>query len=482
MNPEYTKIASSAGLIHFVGIGGIGMSGIAEILHTMGVMVQGSDLKENQNTARLVEKGIKIFYGQQKENIKNAKVVVVSSAVKEDNEEIVAARENSIPVIKRSEMLAELMRLKISVAIAGSHGKTTTTSIVASLFEAANKKPTVINGGIINNKNTNAYLGEGDYLIAEADESDATFIKVPSVIGVITNIDPEHLDYYGSIENLNNAFKQFISNLPFFGFGVICKDEDNLYKLMQDVSNRKIYNYGIKSEAQVKAINIERAKGKIGYYFDVIIDPEISTKYQKIENIYLQMEGTHNVSNSLAAILIGLKLGFEENEIKAALASFSGVKRRFTIIDELNNVTFIDDYAHHPREIEATLKTAKEIAQERGGRVLAIMQPHRYSRLHSLFAEFTNCFKDADEVYITEVFNAGEKEIEGANSHVLVEAIKLKYKLKAATIDNEQDITDILLNCAKPNDLVVFMGAGSISTIAYDKVKEIKENLSQKVG
>ena len=450
--------------IHFVGIGGIGMSGIAEIMDNLGYKVQGSDLSANSNTKRLEARGIKVFAGHDPINIRNVSYVVISSAVNSDNPEVVAARENKIPVIRRAEMLAELMRLKCSVAVSGSHGKTTTTSLVACLFEAAGLDPTVINGGIINNRSTNAYLGQSDYLVVEADESDATFINIPSTIGVITNIGPEHMDYYKDFDTLIAAFKSFIRNLPFYGFGVACVDHPVVRKLVQDVTERRIVTYGIDSDdAHILAYNIK--SNIYSSTFDIKLKLPNTGGSTIVEHITIPTPGKHNVLNALAAIAIGVELDFGIKVIRDGFKNFRGVKRRFTKVYEYHGAEIIDDYAHHPVEIGATLSTARGIASARAGRVIAIFQPHRYSRLKNLFSDFVNCFTDADSVYITDVFAAGEQPIEGVSGRDLAYAVT-KINGKATFIANHEDIASIISSEAKEGDLFVFMGAGTITNWA----------------
>lgn len=461
---EMQRKKGSLDRIHFVGIGGIGMSGIAEIMCNLGYKVQGSDLVANNNTIRLEAMGVKIFTGHDPSNIGNVSYVVISSAVKEDNPEVISAREKKIPVIKRSEMLAELMRLKFSVAISGSHGKTTTTSLVACLFEAAGLDPTVINGGVINNRSTNAYLGQSDYLIVEADESDATFIKIPSTIGVITNIDPEHMDYYKDFDSLINAFKSFITHLPFYGFGVLCIDHPVVRGLVEEITERRIITYGIDSEdANILAFNIK--SDVYSSSFDIKIQFPNSVGTTVIENIKIPTPGRHNVLNSLAAIAIAVELDFGIRVIQNGFRNFQGVKRRFTKVGEYNGAEIIDDYAHHPAEIKATLAAARSIVNDRGGRVITIFQPHRYSRLENLFDDFVKCFDDADDLYIIDVYPAGEKPIAGINALNLTREI-IKSGTKASFIADNAEFAKIVKSSAKKNDLIVFMGAGSITNWA----------------
>lgn len=453
------------GLIHFTGIGGIGMSGIAEILHNLGYQIQGSDVSANSNTIRLENSGIKILIKHSEDNVKDVALLVKSTAIKEGNPELEYCKRNGIPIISRTEMLAELMRLKACVAISGTHGKTTTTSLIASVFEKANQHPTVINGGIINTRGTNAYLGNGDFLIAEADESDATFIKVPSTIAVITNIDPEHLDYYGTYENLKEAFHSFISNLPFYGFGVLCIDHPEVRKLAAKINNRKIITYGIESkDADIQAINI--GKTAYGSSFDIKTSAKLGSI--SIENVKLNIPGIHNVQNCLAAIAIALELKFDIQAIIDGLGEFEGVKRRFTLTGEVSGVRFIDDYAHHPQEIKATLATAKQVVVN-GGKIIAVFQPHRFTRLQSLFKEFTECFDNSDMLYIADVYASSEQPIEGVDKEHLAEAMKKGGIHKNVFLLNSpEDLPSIVRENCKPNDLMIFLGAGSITTWANE--------------
>jgi UDP-N-acetylmuramate--alanine ligase len=464
---ERKNLSGLPDFMHFVGIGGIGMSGIAEVMHNLGHNVQGSDASENYNTKRLKEFGIKVFEGHDKNHITdNISYVVISSAIKPDNPEVQEALSKKIPVIRRAEMLAELMRLKCSVAISGSHGKTTTTSLVACMFEAAGLHPTVINGGIINNRSTNAYIGSGDYLIAEADESDATFIHIPSTIGVITNIDPEHMDYYHTFDNLLSAFKSFITNLPFYGFGVACVDHPVVKDLVSQISERKVITYGIESEdAHIRAFNIK--SDIFSSSFDVKIDLPNIKGSTIIEQITIPTPGIHNVLNSLAAIAIGAELDFGIKVIKTGFNSFKGVKRRFTKTGEFNGASIIDDYAHHPVEVKATLATAKSIAEKQKGNVIAIFQPHRYSRMQYLFQDFSTCFNDAEKLYITDIYGAGEAPIEGISGSKLIELIKSTGSHpNASFVSDPKEIAEIVRSNAKPGDIVIMMGAGSISSWA----------------
>ena len=457
------------GMLHFVGIGGIGMSGIAEILHNLGYKVQGSDLSESANVERLRALGIEVMIGHAAEHLKNAAVVVISSAVKSDNPEVVAARAERIPVVKRAEMLAELMRLKMSVAIAGTHGKTTTTSLTATLFDAASLAPTVINGGIINAWGTNARLGSGEWMVVEADESDGTFIKLPLTIAIITNIDPEHLDFYGDFDKLRGAFQQFIENLPFYGFGVLCIDHPEVQALIGRVRERRVISYGLSPQAEVRGVNIRREPG--GQRFDI----ELANGDRTIRDVFLPMHGEHNVRNALAVSAIAQELKISDEILKKAFANFEGVKRRFTKTGEFAGVTVIDDYGHHPVEIKATLKAARESLEGTQGKVIAVVQPHRYTRLRDLFSQFCTCFNDADSVIVTDVYSAGEEPIEGFSRDTLVEGLQAAGHRNVAALANEKALPGLVLSRANPGDLVVCLGAGSISKWAGALPKEMEK-------
>lgn len=448
-------ISTELGLIHFIGIGGIGMSGMAEILHNLGYMVQGSDSGNNANVERLKSFDIPVFIGHESDNIENAALVVRSTAIKDDNIEMQAARNANIPIISRADMLSEIVRLKPAIAIAGTHGKTTTTSLVAMMLENAGKDPTVINGGIINRKGTNAYLGKGDCLVVEADESDGTFLKLPAQIAVITNIDPEHLDYWHNFENIQKAFRDFIANLPFYGLAVICNDHPESRKLALEINDRKIITYAIDNEANIMAINIKSDIS--GSNFDIKIGNRI------IKNIFLPTPGRHNVLNSLAALAIAVELGLDEDKIRNSFLGFQGVKRRFTKTGEVDNITIIDDYGHHPAEIAATLATAHSI--KNGGRVIAIFQPHRYSRISSLMNEFAECFGDADMVIVTDIYAAGEAPISGIDKHEIASAIRNNGKEAIAL---SGDLAEQVYITAKSGDIVVCLGAGTITYMANE--------------
>jgi UDP-N-acetylmuramate--alanine ligase len=476
--PIANRMPLSIGTLHFVGIGGIGMSGIAEVLHNLGYKVQGSDIAESYVVERLRKNNIPVMIGPHKaEHVEGAAALVISSAVKADNPEVVEARAMRIPVVRRAEMLAELMRLKATVSIAGTHGKTTTTSLISTLFMAADKKPTVINGGIINAYGTNAFLGEGEWMVVEADESDGTFIRIPSTVAVITNIDPEHLDHYGNFENLKAAFAQFIEQLPFYGFGVLCIDHPEVQALMAKIIDRRVISYGTSPQADVRAVNIRQvSKGQV---FDI----EISTPTGEtalMKDVQLPMYGLHNVRNALAAIAVAREIGIADGVIVKALQAFGGVKRRFTKTGEAHGVTVIDDYGHHPVEIAATLSSARQAVEESGGRVIAVVQPHRYTRLHSLFDDFCTCFSDADTVIITDVYTAGEEPIEGANRDALVEGIRNHGHKHVLALTSEKDLAALVASVAQPGDYVVCLGAGSISKWAATLPEELEPLLAKK--
>ncbi len=454
MNSQ-TRLPHDIGPIHFVGIGGIGMSGIAEVLMNHGYKVQGSDLKESPITKRLAEKGAEIFIGQKAENLEGAEVIVVSTAIKPGNAELDAARARGLPVVRRAEMLAELMRLKSNVAVAGTHGKTTTTSMVAALLDGGGMDPTVINGGIIHAYGSNARMGSGDWMVVEADESDGTFNRLPATIAIITNIDPEHMDHYGSFDALREAFHTFVSNIPFYGVAVCCIDHPEVQALVGRITDRRVVTYGMNPQADVRVKNLSYKGGKA--YFDVAM------KVGAIKGLELPMPGDHNVLNATAAIATALHLGVTAEEIKAALKGFGGVNRRFTRVAEIDGVTIIDDYAHHPVEIAAVLKAARESTE---GRVIAVHQPHRFSRLADLFEEFCSCFNDADIAAIAPVFAAGEAPIEGVDHVTLAAGLVTHGHKNAQAIDGEAGLAALIKAEAKAGDMVVCLGAGTISAWA----------------
>ncbi|MBA8667452.1 UDP-N-acetylmuramate--L-alanine ligase [Holosporaceae bacterium 'Namur'] len=477
MNSQLYSISPiEVGIIHFIGIGGIGMSGMAEILKNLGYQVQGSDMSDSYVTERLEKLGITVFIGHKEENVKDAAIIVRSTAINPFNPEIIAAKNLNIPIIKRSEMLAEIMRFKHCIAVSGTHGKTTTTSLVAKMLEEAALNPTVINGGIINELGTNARLGSGKFLVAEADESDGTFISIPAFVAVITNIDPEHLDYYGSFENAKDAYFKFIENLPFYGFGVLCFDHETVMEVAARVTNRLIISYGINNKnADLVAVNINQALEKIT--FDVKISEtlqkHLKIDFNEIKDIKLSISGEHNLLNSLAAVAVALKLNISKELIQKGLSTFQGVKRRFTKVAEINGISIIDDYAHHPIEIKATLKIARKIADDKNSKVIAIVQPHRYSRLKDLMDEFSACFKEADTLYISEVYPAGEEPINGVDSQALVQNIKKTTGQEVYLLSDHNQIASILKNTIQPNDLVIFLGAGNVTKWAYQLPEQL---------
>ena len=464
------------GRLHFVGIGGIGMSGIAEVLHNLGYEVQGSDMAESYTVDRLRKHNITVMIGAHKaENVLGAAAVVISSAVKADNPEVVEARAQRIPVVRRAEMLAELMRLKATISIAGTHGKTTTTSLISTLFTVAGREPTIINGGIINAYGTNAVLGKGEWMVVEADESDGTFIRIPSTIAVVTNIDPEHLDHYGNFDALRAAFHQFITQLPFYGFGVLCIDHPEVQALMAKVTDRRMISYGTSPQADVRAVNIRQvSKGQL---FDVELADRISGEVRVLREVQLPMYGLHNVRNALAAIAVARDVGIEDAVILKALREFGGVKRRFTKTGEVEGVTIIDDYGHHPVEIAATLSSARQAVEESGGRVIAVVQPHRYTRLSSLFEEFCTCVDQADTVLVADVYSAGEEPIEGANRDALVEGIRRHGHKHVLALSGEKELASTLAPIVRAGDFVICLGAGSISKWAASLPGELEKIL-----
>jgi UDP-N-acetylmuramate--alanine ligase len=452
-----TRLPHDIGAIHFVGIGGIGMSGIAEVLLNHGFQVQGSDAKASPITERLESKGARIFIGQAAENLEGAEVVVISSAIKRGNPELDAARAKNLPVVRRAEMLAELMRLKSNVAVAGTHGKTTTTSMVAALLDGGGMDPTVVNGGIIHAYGSNARIGAGEWMVVEADESDGTFIKLPATVAIVTNIDPEHLDHYGDFEGVKTAFDTFVSNIPFYGLAVCCLDHPEVQALVGRITDRRVATYGFSPQADVQCRNLRFEDG--GAIFDVALNAE----GRSIEDVRLPMTGDHNVSNALAAIAVARHLGIGAKAIRAALAAFGGVNRRFTRVGVWNGVTIIDDYGHHPVEIAAVLKAARQATK---GRVIAVHQPHRYTRLRDLFTQFCGCFNDADVVAIADVYSAGEMPIEGVSRDTLVGGLIAHGHRRALPLASEEALVDLVKAECGPGDMLVCLGAGSISAWA----------------
>lgn len=468
----------SLGVIHFIGIGGIGMSGIAEILHTQGYTVRGSDQSENANVKRLRLLGLPIFIGHDASQVEGAAVVVISSAVKADNPELVETQRRHIPYVKRAEMLAEIMRLSPSIAVAGTHGKTTTTSMGAVVLGSAGLDPTVVSGGIINAYGTNARLGAGTWTIVEADESDGTFTQLPATIAIVTNIDCEHMDHYGAEENLDRAFLKFVENIPFYGLGILCADHPKTLALSQEILNRRIVTYGFAPESDIRAFDLEYQTDGIRFkialsdhFFRVCPTLHVETT---CEDYFLPMIGDHNVQNALSIIACGLELELSHAQIKKGLIAFDGVKRRFTHVGTWNDVKLVDDYAHHPKEIQAVLTAARKSAE---GRVIAIAQPHRYSRLENLFEEFCGAFSHADQVYIAPVYAAGESPSVVCTHHKLAQGIsEHDPNLLVKCITGSEEIPDLIRSIAQPKDLIVFMGAGDITQWAYQTYEILSQD------
>ena len=456
------RLPTQLGPIHFVGIGGIGMSGIAEVLLNLGYKVQGSDAAENANVARLRERGATIRVGHDAANLGAAEVVVVSTAIRRDNPELMAARAARLPVVRRAEMLAELMRLKHCVAIAGTHGKTTTTSLVATLLDAGRFDPTVINGGIINAYGTNARLGGGDWMVVEADESDGTFLKLPADVTVVTNIDPEHLDHFGTFDAIKAAFRTFVENIPFYGFAVMCLDHPSVQELVGTIEDRRVITYGETPQADVRLVDVDLAGGVSR--FSVVIRDRKTGGVTRLDDLVMPMPGLHNALNATAALAVAYELGMSAEAIRAGLGNFGGVKRRFTVTGQWNGVTIFDDYGHHPVEIAAVLRAARASTR---GQVIAVVQPHRYSRLHSLFNDFATCFNDADCVIVADVYPAGEAPIADADRDSLVRAITAHGHRQPIALGSPADLPGIVRQVARPGDYVVFLGAGNITQWAY---------------
>jgi UDP-N-acetylmuramate--alanine ligase len=456
------KLPRDIGPIHFVGIGGIGMSGIAEVLANLGYTVRGSDVAESANVKRLRENGIPVTVGHEAENVEGAHVVVVSSAIKRDNAELAAARAARLPVVRRAEMLAELMRLKSCVAIGGTHGKTTTTSLVAALLDAGHLDPTVINGGIINSYGTNARLGAGDWMVVEADESDGTFLKLPADIAIVTNVDAEHLDHFKTFAAVQEAFVSFVENVPFYGFAVMCTDHPIVQRLVGRIEDRRIVTYGENPQADVRLVGLDHADGRSR--FSVVFRDRWGDTLHEIKSLSLPMPGRHNALNATAAVAVAHELGIADELIAKALAGFGGVKRRFTRTGEWNGVAVFDDYGHHPVEIEAVLRAARESTK---GQVIAIVQPHRYTRLKSLFEPFSTCFNNADAVIVADVYPAGEAPITGADRESLVSAVRARGHRQVISLESPRELACIVKSLARPGDYVICLGAGNITQWAY---------------
>jgi len=452
------KMPHNIGPVHFIGIGGIGMSGIAEILHNQGYIVQGSDASANPNVQRLRDMGIRVEIGQSADNLGAAEVVVVSSAIKRDNPELVAARAKALPIVRRAEMLAEIMRFKTAIAIGGTHGKTTTTTLVATLLDAGNLDPTVINGGIINAYGTNARLGGGEWMVVEADESDGTFVKLPADVAVVTNIDPEHLDHYGDFEGVRKAFHQFVENVPFYGFAVMCLDHPEVQALVGEIRDRRVITYGRNPQADVRLVDLETVDGVSR--FSVEIRDRIRQTQLRIDGLELPMPGIHNALNATAAIAVADQLHVPAEAIRKGLKGFTGVKRRFTRTGVVGGITVIDDYGHHPVEIAAVLKAARQSTRRD---VVAVVQPHRFTRVRDLFDEFAACFNDADTVIVAPIYAAGEQAIAGVTHEELAARIRARGHRDARVIDTPDQLAPLLAERAAEGDYVVCLGAGNIT-------------------
>lgn len=470
MIPKPSPTPFALGPAHLVGIGGIGMSGIAEIMMNLGYQVQGSDMNDSANVQRLRDKGAWVHIGHAAENVAGAGAVIISSAIGSGNPEVEAARAFGIPVVRRADMLAEIIRLKWTVAVAGTHGKTTTTSMVAALLDGAGLDPTVINGGIVNAYGSNAKAGTGDWIVLEADESDGTFTKIRATIAIVTNMDPEHMEHYGSMAALRSAFDTYIGNIPFYGFGVLCTDHPEVAAMVARVSDRRLVTYGFNRQADVRAVNLE--SGAEGVRFDVLVRGRSGAADREIGALTLPMAGEHNVANALAAIAVAVELGATDDQLRAALQAFGGVKRRFTPIGtwrpvrDAAPIRLIDDYAHHPVEITAALNAARALQGD--GRVIAVSQPHRFSRLNDLFDDFSRCFREADIAVITPVYAAGETPVDGIDGRALARSLTSHGHKHALYVEQLQALPDLIREIARPGDMVVFMGAGSISASAYD--------------
>ncbi len=464
------KLPRDVGPIHFVGIGGIGMSGIAEVMATLGYTVQGSDLSDNYNVERLRKAGIQVHIGHAAENLGGAQVVVTSSAVTAGNPEVVEARNRYLPVVRRAEMLAELMRFKSCVAVGGTHGKTTTTSLVAALLDAGHLDPTVINGGIINAYGTNARLGDGDWMVVESDESDGTFVKLPADVAIVTNIDPEHLDHYGTFDAAREAYLTFVENIPFYGFAVLCIDHPEVQSLIGKIRDRRVISYGTSPQADIRVIEHGFCDGKSK--FSLELTGRVAGGARRIDDLSLPMPGAHNVMNAAAAVTVACELGVGDDDVRRGLEDFTGVKRRFTPTGSHNGISVFDDYAHHPVEISAVLAAARGVAS---GKVVAVMQPHRFTRLRDLFNEFCTCFNDADTVVVAPVYTAGEEPIEGATHDALVAGLRDRGHKHVLKIDDPSELPALIAEITHEGDVVIFLGAGNITQWAYALPQQMAE-------
>ena len=469
MKSSPTRVPLDIGPIHFIGIGGIGMSGIAEIMHNFGYKVQGSDTSESANVKRLRDMGIAVTVGHDAMNLRNVSIAVYSSAVKAGNVELETARALQLPLVRRAEMLAEIMRLKNCVAVAGTNGKTTTTTLIAALVDAGGLDPTVVNGGIINQYGTNAKLGSGDWVVVEADESDGTFLRLPATISVVTNIDPDHLDHFGTFDNMRDAFQRFVENVPFYGFAVLCLDHPEVQSMIGRIEDRRLLTYGFSPQADLRAVNVSFSEG--ASRFDIVAVDRRNMTETRLDGIRLPMPGEHNVQNALAAITVARELGISDKKIRTALANFEGVKRRFTRVGEWNGSAIIDDYGHNPFKIAAALKAAR---QAYSGPVIAVVQPHRYTRLRDTFEQFSTCLNDADMAVIAPVYAAGEQPIDGINRDTYAESLRSHGHRHVLTIDGEGDLAATVAPLAKPGGAIVMLGAGSISAWAANLESALK--------
>jgi UDP-N-acetylmuramate--alanine ligase len=470
--PVTTRVPLDIGAIHFIGIGGIGMSGIAEIMHNLGYKVQGSDSTDSANVKRLRAMGIAVHVGHDADNLKDAHAVVYSSAVKPGNVEFDEARRLALPLVRRAEMLAEIMRLRSCIAIAGTNGKTTTTTLVASLLDAGGMDPTVVNGGIINAYGTNARLGAGEWVVVEADESDGTFLRLPATVAVVTNADPDHLDFYGTFENMRDAFQRFVENVPFYGFAVLCIDHPEVQAMVGRITDRRIITYGLSPQADARAVNVNFSQG--ASHFDMVFTDRRKGTEEKLEGLCLPMPGEHNVQNATAAIVVARQLGVKDDVIARGLKEFRGVSRRFTKVGEVNGAAIIDDYAHNPFKIAAAVKAAR---QAYGGPIVAIVQPHRYTRLRDTFEQFSTCLNDADVAIIAPVYAAGEAPIEGISRDSYAEALRAHGHRNVITIDGEDDLAEAVAPYVKPGAAIVGAGAGSITGWMHNLPQKLKEQL-----
>ena len=471
-----SQLPLSIGRIHFTGIGGIGMSGIAEILHDMGYNVAGSDLSESANVKRLINKGIPVTIGQKAENVDDASILVISTAIRPDNPEVLEARRRFLPVVHRAEMLGELMRLRWSVAIAGTHGKTTTTSLVATLLDAGEIDPTVINGGIIRGWGSNAKLGASDWMVVEADESDGSFSRLNPTVAVVTNIDPEHLDHHGSFDNLKASFRNFVASIPFYGFACLCTDHPVVQRMIPEISERRLITYGFSASADIRAVNVTSSEQ--GMDFDVIVSERMDVSMERIPGLHLPMLGDHNVLNCLAAIGVALEMGISVDAIRKGLSQFEGVGRRFDFKGNAGGITVIDDYGHHPVEIRAALSAARMLKPE--NRVIAVMQPHRYSRLRDLFQDFCGCFNDADHVLVADVYAAGEAPIDGCDRDHLVRGLQEHGHPSPQALEGPEKLAEQVLELARPGDVVICLGAGTITGWAADLPGQIEALIAER--